>query len=123
MDLSYGPEYEAFRKEVREFLDAHRDAAPRGGSALAEGAGSMRGWQKLLVEHGYASRTVPREYGGFGAKPDLLRNIIIDEEFRRAGVPRGMANQGISMFVPTLLQYGSEEQKRRYIGPTIRGEM
>lgn len=123
MDLSYGPTYEAFRKEVRAFLDKHRASAPHASVALAEGSASVRDWQKIVVEHGYASRTVPREYGGFGAKPDLLENIIIDEEFRRAGISRGMSNQGISMFVPTLLQYGTEEQKTAYIAPTIRGEM
>jgi alkylation response protein AidB-like acyl-CoA dehydrogenase len=122
MDLSYGPKYEDFRREVRAFLDAHKDSAPRAAIGLAEGSPSIRDWQKTLIENGYAGRTVPKEYGGFGAKPDLLENIIIDEEFRRAGVSRGMSNQGISMFVPTLLQYGTEEQKRRYIGPTLRGE-
>ncbi|HXC50524.1 MAG TPA: acyl-CoA dehydrogenase family protein [Candidatus Limnocylindrales bacterium] len=123
MDLSYGPKYEAFREEVRAFLEGEKHNAPSASIGLSEGSGQVRDWQKKLVEHGYASRTVPRDYGGFGAAPDLLENIIIDEEFRRAGASRGMANQGISMFVPTLLQYGSEEQKRRYIGPTIRGEM
>jgi len=123
MDLTYGPDYEAFRREVRDFLDRHQGAAPRAGVALTEGATGVREWQKVLVEHGYAGRTVPREYGGFGARPDLLHNIVIDEEFRRAKVFRGMSNQGISMFVPTLLQYGTEEQKQRYIGPTIRGEL
>ncbi|HYB98579.1 MAG TPA: acyl-CoA dehydrogenase family protein [Candidatus Limnocylindrales bacterium] len=123
MDLSYGPKYEEFRQQVRDFLAAHANDAPRAGVGFGEGMASIRGWQKTLVENGYASRTVPREYGGFGARPDLLENIIIDEEFRKAGISRGMTNQGISMFVPTLLQYGTEEQKRQYIGPTIRGEM
>ena len=123
MDLTYGPHYEAFRSQVRAFLDEHRQSAPRASVGLTEGAMAARQWQKVLVEHGYAGRTVPKEYGGFGAAPDLLENIIIDEEFRRAGVFRGMANQGISMFVPTLLQYGTEEQKQAYIGPTIRGEL
>jgi alkylation response protein AidB-like acyl-CoA dehydrogenase len=47
----------------------------------------------------------------------------MDEEFNRAGVPRGMMAQGPSMLVPTLLEHGSEEQKRRWIGPTMRGEV
>lgn len=123
MDLSYGPQYEEFRTQVRAFLEANRDTATKGPMGLVETSGSTRDWQKTLVEQGYASRTVPREYGGLGAKPDLLENIIIDEEFRSAGVSRGMSNQGISMFVPTLLQYGTEEQKLAYIAPTIRGEM
>jgi alkylation response protein AidB-like acyl-CoA dehydrogenase len=122
MDLEIGPRYESFRAEVRSFLDRHRDAAP------PAGVGAMRdtrvmAWQKTLIENGYAARTVPTEYGGFGAAPDLLESILIDEEFARARVFRGMESQGISMFVPTVLRYGSEEQKRRYVGPTIRGEL
>jgi alkylation response protein AidB-like acyl-CoA dehydrogenase len=126
MDLSYGPDYEDFRAQVRAFLDEHAHDAPRARVGMGEGVGGstgVRAWQKVLVEHGYTCRTVPREYGGFGAEPDLLKTIIIDEEFRRAGVFAGMSNQGISMFVPTILQYGSEEQKLAYVGPTIRGEM
>jgi alkylation response protein AidB-like acyl-CoA dehydrogenase len=76
-----------------------------------------------LIEHGYVARTVPKEYGGFGAEPDLIERIIIEEEFHDAGISLGIENQGISMFVPTLLQYGNEEQKRLYIPPTIRGDM
>ncbi len=125
MDLTYGPEYEAFRAEVRGFLEAHRDDAPRAGIGRGGGASRERmlEWQRSLIEHGYAARTIPREYGGFGAKPDLVQSIIIDEEFARAGVSRGIAGQGPSMLVPTLLEHGSEEQKRKYVGPTVRGEL
>jgi alkylation response protein AidB-like acyl-CoA dehydrogenase len=77
----------------------------------------------LLIEQGYAARTVPTEYGGFGAEPDILKGRIIAESFARAGLPGGIANQGISMFVPTLLQLGREDQKREWIGPTLRGEV
>jgi alkylation response protein AidB-like acyl-CoA dehydrogenase len=123
MDLTYGPQYEAFRREVREFLAAHQKAAPSSSLRSAEVAPELQRWQATLIEQGYVARTVPREYGGFGAEPDLLKTIIIEEEFQRARVALGIENQGISMFVPTLLQYGSEEQKRSYVGPTIRGEM
>ncbi len=123
MDLSYGPEYERFREQVRAFLAAHKDEAPPASLRAAEDSEELRRWQKVLVEHGYAARTVPREYGGYGAEPDLLETIIIEEEFARARVSLGMENQGISMFVPTLLQYGNDEQKRKWVGPTIRGDM
>ncbi|HXZ86035.1 MAG TPA: acyl-CoA dehydrogenase family protein [Myxococcota bacterium] len=125
MDLRYGPEYEAFRDQVRRFLEAHRDDAPRAG--IGRGANLSRermiAWQRTLIEHGYAARTIPRAYGGYGAAPDLVQSIVIDEEFNRAGVSRGIAGQGISMLVPTLLEHGSEEQKRQYVGPTVRGEL
>jgi alkylation response protein AidB-like acyl-CoA dehydrogenase len=122
MDLQYGEKYEAFRREVRAFLDEHRSEAA--GEEELEGRRAERiRWLTLLIEHGYWARTIPKEYGGHGAAPDLLETVIMDEEFNRAGVPRGMMAQGPSMLVPTLLEHGSEEQKRRWIGPTMRGEV
>ncbi len=125
MDLEYGPRYEAFRSDVRAFLTAHAASAPRAGLGYGGGASREKvlAWQRTLIEHGYAARTIPREYGGHGAAPDLLESIIIDEEFSRAGVSRGVAGQGPGMLVPTLLEHGSDEQKKKYVGPTIRGEM
>src|SRR5258705_6687841 len=120
MDLPYSPEYEAFREEVRAFARKHGAQAPRGMAASMDGA---RAWQKLLIEHGYAARTIPKEYGGYGAAPDVLKSRIIAEEFIAAGLPMGMSGQGISMLVPTLLELGSEEQKRKFIGPTLHGEI
>ncbi|MGH7022479.1 MAG: acyl-CoA dehydrogenase family protein, partial [Caulobacteraceae bacterium] len=72
---------------------------------------------------GYAGRTIPREYGGFGARPDILKSRIIAEEFAAARAPTGLSGQGISMLVPTLLELGTEAQKRDWIGPTLRGEV
>jgi len=120
--LEFDARYEAFRREIREFLAKHGDRAPRT-LGLAFGGPEARAWQALLIEHGYAARTIPREYGGYGAEPDLVETIVLDEEFGRVGIPRGMSGQGISMLVPTLLEHGSEEQKRRWIPPTIRGEI
>jgi len=117
MDLSYSPEYEVFRGEVRAFARTFGSRAPRG---TMDGT---REWQKLLIEHGYAARTIPREYGGFGAEPDVLKSRIIAEEFIAAGLPMGMAGQGISMLVPTLLELGTEEQKKKFIKPTLLGEI
>jgi alkylation response protein AidB-like acyl-CoA dehydrogenase len=125
MDLSYGPEYEAFREQVQSFLREHAERVPKAGAGVAAGrpGPALIAWQALLIEHGYAARTIPREYGGHGGDPDILKRVIIDEEFNTAGVSRGIGGQGPEMLVPTLLEHGSEEQKRRWIGPTIRGEV
>ena len=120
MDLTYGPEYEAFRDQVRAFLGGHRDRMP--GAAGASRKDSLA-WQSLLIEHGYAGRTIPKAYGGFGAEPDILKSRIIAEEFTAARAPMGLAGQGISMLVPTLLELGTEAQKQQWIGPTLRGEV
>ena len=124
MDLSYGREYEAFRRDVRTFLDDHKKQAPvRFMGEGREARARTRAWQELLIEHGYAARTIPKEYGGYGAEPDVLKTIIMDEEFNRAALPRGIGGQGPSMLVPTLLEHGTEEQKRRWIPPTMHGEI
>jgi alkylation response protein AidB-like acyl-CoA dehydrogenase len=122
MDIAYSAEYEAFREEVRDYLARHKNDWPREYGSGKPGA-QLLNWQRLLIEHGYAARTIPRDYGGYGAEPDVLKTRIIAEEFTRAGAPAGLASQGISMLVPTLLEVGSEEQKHRYIAPTLRGEI
>ena len=123
MDLNYGPEYDVFRKQVRAFIEAHSHLAPPSADRAAQPSSKAVEWQKLLIEHGYAARTIPQEYGGYGAEPDILQSRIIAEEFARARVPGGLSNQGISMFVPTLLELGTEEQKRRWIEPTLKGDV
>jgi alkylation response protein AidB-like acyl-CoA dehydrogenase len=125
MDLSYSPKHEAFRREVRDFLEKNRDCAPSSSIALRIGQKGPKTleWQRILIENGYAARTIPREYGGYGAEPDPLERVIVDEEFNQAALSRGIGGQGPEMLVPTLLEHGSEEQKRRWIGPTIRGEV
>lgn len=122
MDLSLSPEYEAFREQVADFIATHQDAAPRVSDTGLKNPRRLA-WQKLLIKNGYAARTIPKEYGGYGAKPDILKSRIIAEEFARAGVSTGLAGQGISMLVPTLLELGTEEQKQAFIPPTLRGEM
>jgi alkylation response protein AidB-like acyl-CoA dehydrogenase len=118
--MTLGPAYEAFRDEVRGFLAEHRRRwPPTVGATRAQ----MLAWQALLLEHGYAGRTIPRAYGGFGASPDILESRIIAEEFAAARAPRGLAGQGISMLVPTLLELGTEIQKQQWIAPTLRGEV
>ena len=122
MELEYGPRYEAFRSDVRAFLDRHRESKPAQ-SLMEVSARDRSQWLSLLIEHGYWARTIPKQYGGYGAAPDLLATVIMDEEFNRAGIARGLNAQGPSMLVPTLLEHGREDQKQRWVGPTLRGEV
>jgi alkylation response protein AidB-like acyl-CoA dehydrogenase len=122
MDLKYSPRHESFRQEVRGFLSAHADQYPKPFGVNRPTSHALA-WQALLIQHGYAARTIPKKYGGFGAEVDILESRIIAEEFARAHAPWGLVNQGISMLVPTLLEMGSEEQKLRWIAPTLRGEV
>jgi alkylation response protein AidB-like acyl-CoA dehydrogenase len=122
MDLTYDQKLEDFRLEVRNFLSDNVGQYPEpfGVNRPTEQA---RAWQRKLIEHGYAARTIPTQYGGYGAEPDILKSHIIAEEVMRAKAPSGLVSQGISMFVPTLLEFGTEEQKQKWIAPTLRGEI
>ena len=122
MDLHLSEQYQALQAEIRGFIAAHGDKSPKTGGGRKRPDQKTLDWQKRLVEHGYAGRTIPRDYGGFGAQPDVMEAAVIASEFARANIYAGLTNQGISMLVPTLLEVGTEEQKKAYVGPTIRGD-
>lgn len=123
MDLRLCEEYQTLRAEVRGFIAKFGDRSPKVGGGRKKPDQKTLDWQKILVEHGYAGRTIPREYGGFGAEPDIMAAAVIAGEFASAEVYAGLTNQGISMLVPTLLEVGTDKQKEAYIGKTIRGEL
>jgi alkylation response protein AidB-like acyl-CoA dehydrogenase len=122
MDLSYTDAEEAFRQEVRTFLEEHEAEIPKH-FGVNRPTPEARAWQQKLIAHGYTARAIPVEYGGAGQPPDIMRAQIIAEEFARARAPLGLVNQGISMLVPTLLELGTEAQKQAWIAPTLRGEL
>jgi len=123
MELTYGPAHRALQQEIRAFAASHGHLSPRGMGGRRRPNEQTLKWQKLLIERGYVGRNIPREYGGFGAEPDVLEAAIIADEFTRAGLYPGIPNQGISMLVPTLLELGTEQQKRDIIEPTLRGDI
>jgi alkylation response protein AidB-like acyl-CoA dehydrogenase len=134
MDLDYGPEYEDFRKEVKDFCSKYQglEFSDSLGSRLGAGKKSENKnaltmtrseWQRILIEQGYFAREIPKEYGGYGGSIDILKNKIINSEFAKAGVPPATRGQGTDYLVPTLLEMGTEEQKQKYIRPTLHFEM
>ena len=131
MDLNYGPEYKDFRKEVQEFCKkwdgvnfTNAAKVPMSMTFKETGKAISRSeWQSILINQGYFARSVPKEYGGFGGDSDVIKNRIIASEFSNAKIPPAMGGQGIDMLVPTLLELGTEDQKKQYIKPTLHGEM
>ena len=137
MDLNYGQEYENFRKEVQKFCKEYSGVTitnKKGGALTSlnavadsdkpDGQKVTRAeWQKILIKNGYFARSIPKEYGGFGGEIDIIKNRIIAAEFASSKIPPPMGGQGIDMLVPTLLELGTQEQKEKYIKPTLDGEM
>lgn len=119
MDLAFGEKYDVFRDALRGFIAENAQHAPKAGEVDLE---KTRAWQRLLIQHGYAARTIPKEYGGGGYEPDILESRIMSEEFARAQVSPGMGGQGIAYLVPVLLERGTEELRKRFIPPAIRGD-
>ena len=113
MDLSYGAQYERFRAEVRDFLDRNWD------SGQARDREYVAGFRRAAVAAGLLYRTVPVEYGGAGQEPDPMRAQVVREEFAQAKAPREAVGVGIALLVPTLLRWGTPEQKQRFVPPTI----
>lgn len=120
MDLRYGDEYEAFRREVRAFLDRHW-RTPEGSAGDRHAA--ERAFRQRAIEAGYVARNVPRRFGGSEQPPDVLRAAVIAEELALAGAPGEVRGAGTGMLVPTLLEHGTEEQCQRFVPPTILGDM
>jgi alkylation response protein AidB-like acyl-CoA dehydrogenase len=118
VDLTLSPSEEAFRDELREWLDANNPG--EGPSGDEESFQFARDWQRRLHEGGWAGVHWPTEYGGRGAT--LIEQAIFYEEMVLAKAPR-MANiLGLAMGGPVVITHGTEEQKQRYLEPILSAE-
>jgi alkylation response protein AidB-like acyl-CoA dehydrogenase len=124
VDFNYTPQEGAFRQELRSWLEANlpkdydpdafetQDAEERWQVQLA--------WQKQLHNGGWVGVSWPKEYGGRGAT--LIEQAIYQQEIARARAP-GIANSlGVSIVGPTLIHWGTEEQKKRYVPRILSAE-
>ena len=124
MDISYPPEAEKFRAEVKGFLAEHLPAGWSGIGALDEEPAwaFAREWRGLLAARGHLSITWPEKYGGRGLSK--LHQVVLMEELARAGVPFGLPQDtfGVKMLANTLLRWGTEEQKAHFLPRILSGE-
>jgi len=125
MDFNWSPEQEEYRAEVRSWLEANRPS-PLGKNDDPEFAGDDAQWQRLkhwhkrLYEAGWAGLTWPKEYGGRGAT--FIEQVIFQQELGRLGLPMGCNTLGVIMTGPALMQWGTDEQKKRYLQPILAGD-
>jgi alkylation response protein AidB-like acyl-CoA dehydrogenase len=119
LDLTLSPSEQAFRDELRAWLEAHNPGpAPRGDDdAWFEFA---RTWQKKLHEGGWTGLSWPQEYGGRGAT--LIEQAIFNEEIARAGAPSPANVLGLVMGGPVVITHGTDAQKERYLEPILTAD-
>ena len=122
------PALEAFRTEARTWLEENFPASLRRNEDLQEAymggekpAGDALLWKQRMGAKGWGAPTWPKQYGGGGLTPAEAR--VLAEEMAHIGAPNPIVGMGTSMFGPTLLEYGTEDQKQRHIPPIVRGEL
>ena len=143
MDFNDSQQEAAFRKEARDFLDANAEkrsiisdkpndknpqiavaGAPEtvkgGKEAAQEALERAKVWQKKKAEAGFAAILWPKEFGGYGGSP--IQQVIYSQEEHDYLVPSGYFEIGIGMLGPTMMVWGKDEDKKRYLPKMITGE-
>ncbi len=120
MDLTYTAEEDAFRQEVRAWLQAHVPQAPLKSFDTREGFQQHRTWERTLNEGRWSAVNWPVEYGGRGVT--LLQWLIFEEEYYRAGAPGRVNQNGIFLLGPTLMEFGTSAQKARFLPRMAAGD-
>ena len=125
----FGGEVETFRAEAREWLEANYPASlradPEAGTRMMMGGFKPTGdhlvWKQRMADKGWGTPTWPKQYGAGGLTPAEAR--VLGQEMDRIGAYNPMVGMGLSMFGPTLLEYGTEAQKQRHIPSIVKGDL
>jgi alkylation response protein AidB-like acyl-CoA dehydrogenase len=124
MDLNFSPEEEAFRLKLRSWLEANlprnKPLTSRESDDENSWLENAKAWQRRLYEGGYVALSWPTEYGGQALDP--VRQSIVNEELVRARAPQLIGLSGLGLLGPTLINWGTEEQKKRYLPKILTGD-
>ncbi|MGE0830863.1 MAG: acyl-CoA dehydrogenase family protein, partial [Hyphomonadaceae bacterium] len=122
---------EAFRNETRAWLEANCPPLMRtpmtdedliwGGKRAKFKHPEQKQWLDAMASKGWTAPMWPKEYGGGGLSPQ--ENIVLQEELRRISARPALVSMGLMMFGPALMEYGSEEQKKKFLPQIVRGEI
>lgn len=122
LEIDLGPAAQAFRAELRDWLAANAPKELLGVSSESLQRGHVKGareWADKLTEAGYMCVSWPKEYGGRGLTG--IEVAVLNEEFARAGVPRITRGMGEWLVGPSIIVWGSDEQKKRFLPRIIDG--
>jgi alkylation response protein AidB-like acyl-CoA dehydrogenase len=123
MKLGFTPEQERFRAEAAEWLQAQMNgpfASLRGATRASAKVEDRRAWEKALGAAGWGAISWPKQYGGRGAS--IAEQVIFAEEYAKAGAPGRLNHIGVELAAPTIIHFGTEAQKKRFLEPIRMGE-
>ena len=120
MDMTFTPEQDAFRAEIRQWLEANVPKEKLPSLDTKEGFALHREWERKLHDGGWAMVHWPVEYGGRGF--GVVDWLIFEEEYWRAGAPLRVNQNGIFLLGPSLMHFGTDEQKARFLPPMATSE-
>jgi len=120
MELSYTPEQQAFRREVRAWLAENVPSEPLASYDTREGFEQHREWERRLFDNRLSMVMWPEHLGGRGC--DLIDWLIFEEEYFAAEAPQRINQNGQLLLGPTLMEFGTEAQKRRFLPPMASSE-
>ena len=117
-----------FREETRAWLDRNCPPGARGSGTIPAGGTKMAiddadtlVWRDRMAEKGWTAPTWPVEYGGGGLTNE--ESMVMVREMQRVNARAPLTGMGVNLIGPTLLEFGTEDQKQRHIPPIIRGEV
>jgi alkylation response protein AidB-like acyl-CoA dehydrogenase len=123
----FGGELDAFRTEARGWLEANFPASLKGRGLLMYQEGGLpddpevKAWVQRMGDKGWGTPTWPKAYGGGGLSAAEAK--VLQQEMSRIGAWSPIGGMGVMMFGPTLLEYGTEEQKQRHIPSIVKAEI
>ena len=124
MDYRYPQETAAFRQEVRQWLADNLGDDLRGISNRAnpdpDQLEALRAWNRRMAEAGYAAISWPAEYGGRDA--GVMEQVVLAEEMHRARAPAALNPIGLANIAPSIMTWGTEEQKANLLPRMLRGD-
>ena len=122
MDLNLTAEELQFRDELRAWLKGNvpKDWDDRREESLDARFNYLKAWQRKLYDGGWAGISWPKEYGGRGAS--LMQQVIFWQEMALAGAPPLANVLGLGLIGPTIIAFGTETQKKRYLRKILSAE-
>ena len=123
MDFRFTPQEEAFRQEVHEVIEKECPADLRGGGVnIMEEIGNLFAWRAKLAKRNWIAPAWPKEYGGAGMS--IMEQFIYNQETARMRAPPHIfiGGLGVAVVGPTIIHYGTEEQKKEFIPKILSGE-